>query len=40
MHIVGWVATIIVAIILIFIAGYWIGYKFGQHDRRDGVREP
>jgi hypothetical protein len=40
MDTVGWVATIVVAAITIFTVGYWFGYRCGQEDAKDGVREP
>ncbi len=40
METVGWIATILVAVVIAFGFGYWFGYKCGQQDAEDGVKEP
>ena len=37
---VGWLSILIVTSLVVFVFGYWFGYKCGQQDAEAGVKEP
>lgn len=39
MEIVGWTVTILGIAATAFVFGYWIGYRSGYDDAREGMRD-
>jgi hypothetical protein len=40
MEIVMWLITLCLGAVTAFGLGYWFGYKCGQQDAEEGIREP